>query len=364
MQAHMTHVSQERAPQVNQPTPPAQTPTPQPNQTEAAPPAANEAPKSDNPLDNLPEAQPEPTVESPKVDPQQTQAKEHAISRYKRESEEWQKVKPEYETLKAKVAELEGRSVIPPEIETELTELRAIAAVTDIQKVPAWQEKVGVPYKKQTETLAQVAEFSKIALERIEKAVEIQNPLMRKMALKNLLAESEVDNASDGLSLLEQAANDRHLTWKAWGDMEKEALNVKAEFDGRRNEATKRQEAERIAAFTKSSETVFGKISASALGEFTKDAALAERMRTAAFPTDAQDQAYSVQAGILLPMAAKQIVALRNELAALKRQQAGIDAARPNLGNNGTVPVNTTPPAPTLKDAMGAMGFPTHNMAG
>ena len=177
----------------------------------------------------------------------------------KSKATELDQIKPEYEALKAEVAKLKDTpNKLPPEIESEMTELKRFKAAYDVENTPEYQDSVLQPYEKNMGRIAEVADFAGVPMERLEAALKEGNTLARARAIKAVL-ESNPDGpeiSPEEIGIVVRAADDLHASvFPKDRELRDKALEIQHSLKGQQETLTaKQQEAREQALQTSASE--------------------------------------------------------------------------------------------------------------
>lgn len=177
----------------------------------------------------------------------------------KSKATELDQIKPEYEALKAEVAKLkETPNKLPPEIESEMTELKRFKAAYDVENTPEYQDSVIQPYEKNMSRIAEVADFAGVPMERLEAALKEGNTLARARAIKVAL-ESNLDGpeiSSEEIGIVVRAADELHANvFPKDRELRDKALEIQNSLKGQQETLTaKQQEAREQSLQTSASE--------------------------------------------------------------------------------------------------------------
>jgi hypothetical protein len=177
----------------------------------------------------------------------------------KSKATELDQIKPEYEALKAEVAKLkETPNKLPPEIESEMTELKRFKAAYDVENTPEYQSSVLQPYEKNMGRIAEVADFAGVPMERLEAALKEGNTLARARAIKAAL-ESNLEGpeiSSEEIGIVVRAADELHANvFPKDRELRDKALEIQNSLKGQQETLTaKQQEAREQTLQTSASE--------------------------------------------------------------------------------------------------------------
>lgn len=261
----------------------------------------------------------------------------------KSKATELDQIKPQYEALKQKIAELEATpNKLPPEVETEITELKKFKAAYDVENTPEYQDSVLKPWESNMRKIGEVVDYAGINMDKVTEAMKEQNTLARARAIREALASNPdgPELTSEEIGIVVRAADDLHANvFPKDRELREKALEIQNALKGQQETLTAKQREEHEASLSKASSELFPIIETKlkSLGIFN-DQNLVESVKTArpADPTKepmtAVTQAVSAK---LLPA----IILKYNELAAqFKDAKAALKArgeSGASLGGGG-----------------------------
>lgn len=283
---------------------------------------------------------PEPPEEAPKG---MTQEAQKAWEQYKKGYKEAQRLKPEVETLRKELAALKEKPAIPPEVDTELSELRQFRAAFDVVNTEDYKAAVTTPMAQQWEIVSEVVAFSGIDSTKLERAMREPNRLQRNEAIRAALSESEKEVDQQSITEVCNAATEIHKLDAKGRELEQKAVSMQNVIKGKREQETQKEQQERESAFAKASDETFRALNTK-LPEFLKEKEVAEAVKTARIAEDPMDQSYQAQAGVILPSIVKALQAARTEIATLKKQAAARAQAKPSIDGKTAAPMGTEQP--------------------
>jgi hypothetical protein len=351
-------------------TPPAKEAAP-PAEKPAAKPATEQPAAKKSPFDRLKSVE-EPAAEEPAkpedakpTDAAPAEAEEtapkgltpeaqKAWTEGKRAKKELARVKPEYEKLKAEVEQLRTQKPqVPEEITKELEDHRQFRAAHDWKNREEYQNEVVKPMQKHWSDVREVVDYLGVDATAVERAMLETNRLRRNELIKQALSTSEKELDPQAVSDVCSAANALHEVDAKAQKMEREALELQNVLKGKQEQETAKQKEARELAFSKASNEV-ATLFETKLAPVLKDKPeVAKALREARIAEDPMDQAYQAQSAALLPEVVEAYIALRNELAEIKKKTQARTAARPTL-NGHTPPPASQEQQVSLKEAAAA----------
>ena len=248
-------------------------PEPKPVQKAAEPaktaPKQAEAPKEEakNPWDV--EAV---SLEEPKAEPKPDEGQEQAPSDLKPEAKakwgelrnkakELDAIKPEYEALKEKVKQLEATpNKLPPEIETEITELKKFKAAYDVENTPEYNESVLTPYNSNMQKIAEVVDYAQIDMGRVEDAMKEQNTLARARKIREALSSNPdgPELTPEEVGIVITASNDLHANvFPKDRELRNKALEIQNALKGQQETMSAKQRETQEKALSAASEELY-----------------------------------------------------------------------------------------------------------
>lgn len=318
------------------PAPQAPTPPSEPNAP--TPPAPDATPKS--PLDAIPDLSTKPDTAT-NIDGQiqeQNQQPEQPVSPQKAKWEELRskateldKLKPELETLRKQIEELQTKPQIPEETAQELEELRKFRFAQEVESSPEWKEAVVKPWSGIQSDFKNIAEFYGVDFEQLIAAADDVNPLKRGKAIREFLSSSEQEVTPEVLDIAMDAAKRLHEVYQTQHTLRQQSQDLMQSLEAKRSMETEKQKAEREAKFSRSRDEIFTAIS-SKMPDIFKDPQFVDAVKKASVSDEPQEQAYQAIAAVALPEVAKQLAAARAEIAKLNKTIAARSGAQPGLG--------------------------------
>jgi len=337
----------------------APAPAPQPAPAAAPAPAESatpEAPKTG--LDALPdmneseEANPS-TGEQPQAQQEEASPQKRAWSELKKKATELDQVKPELEKLRQQLQEAQEKPSIPQEVEAELNELRQLRFAVELEKTPDWEQSVKAPSAEILNQFKQIADYYNVDYNDLVAAADDQNPLRRGKAIREFLANNEVEEVSpEVIALATSSAEKLHGIYAKMAELKRNSSEAYQSLEARRSMETEQQQMQREQAFSSSHKEIVN-ILEKKMPDLFKNPELAKAVKEAKPSDDPREQAFQVASSLLLAPLAAELKTTKSELAALKKQLAARSSATPGLG---TAPAadGSAPAGPSLMDAIRA----------
>lgn len=286
---------------------------------------------------------PAPPAEEPKIEEPPVEMKPEAKTRWgqlRKTEEEYKRIAPEYEKLKAEVEQLRtAEPKLPEELKTELEELRQFRAAYDVENTPEFIKAVVEPYTQVETELKQVADYAQIPLEDLMKAVEEPNRLKRNAAIRGVLSKSPADITESEIQLVNGEADKAHSIFQKATDLRKQATEIRSAMTGTQKAQAEAQQRQIEAAYSKAvgemSNTLTTSLKHSGVlnAEVTK---AIQEAKQASIAEDPQMAAYQAQAGVLLPHMIELLNKERQELREARAALAARSKASPSVTTNGS----------------------------
>ncbi len=353
---------QASAPQIGNPAgavPPAEIPA-KPDATTAQPtadkpeekkPAEDSKPKKG--LDALPEEKSEekkpedektkaeteePEVDTSKWAKAQQEAFASARVKERRLKEQIKETQTRYEKLQK---EFEAVKANPKDSEETLKKLQRLEqweSAQDLRNTDNWKKTIEEPIQKSLSMLERIASHAKIDAAALIKATDEPIEFERILAIRKIFEGAEEPVPDTLITAAVREAEKLHPLYEKGTELEKnakEALSsLRHQTEQQKQEASKAAEAE----YVKHHDHIYGQLSKK-LPSMFNNPDVAEEVKSARPATDPADQAYQAQAAALLPSMAKEMLALREEVAREKASKLALLGARPSV-NPSTTPVS------------------------
>jgi hypothetical protein len=303
------------------------------------------------------------SLDEPKAEQKPDETQEQAPSDLKPEAKakwgelrkkasELDAIKPEYEALKEKVKQLEATpNKLPPEIETEITELKKFKAAYDVENTPEYEESVLTPYNSNMQKIAEVVDYAQIDMGRVEDAMKEQNTLARARKIREALSSNPdgPELTPEEVGIVITASNDLHANvFPKDRELRNKALEIQNALKGQQETmSAKQREAQETAIGTAATE-LFGVMEAKLkpMGIFN-DTALVEALKTAR-PADVAKEPMTAVGQAMAAKLVPVLVGKYNEIATqLKEAKAALKAR----GESGAIPGETGRQTETKKAA-------------
>lgn len=289
-------------------------------------------------------------IEDPKEEEAQTgneeppaPAKGEGAADEEKRKNAWSAIKAEAKEAKRLAAELaewkqkyetKAATALPPEVESELAELRQAHAVTRLQKTPEYQQTVTLPLGRIESDVQEIVEELGIDAGELWKAFGITTEWKRNDAINTILAKSEKELPGGVDGALHNAANRAHQVWQKQAELHQEAEQVQASYEYKSTETVQKQTAEQEAEWGKALQESTSLIE-NKLGSLLKGMPDAERtnflesIKNAKISDDPKERAFQAQASHVAAVLVNSVNGARKEIAALKKERDALLNARP-----------------------------------
>jgi hypothetical protein len=260
----------------------------------------------------------------------------------RKKASELDAIKPEYEALKEKVKQLEATpNKLPPEIETEITELKKFKAAYDVENTPEYNESVLTPYNSNMQKIAEVVDYAQIDMGRVEDAMKEQNTLARARKIREALSSNPdgPELTPEEVGIVINASNDLHSNvFPKDRELRNKALEIQNALKGQQETMSAKQREAQEAAIGTAATELFGVMEAKLkpMGIFN-DTALVEALKTAR-PADVAKEPMTAVGQAMAAKLVPVLVGKYNEIAVqLKEAKAALKAR----GESGAIPGET-----------------------
>lgn len=281
---------------------------------------------------------------------------------------ELDKLKPEFEALKTKIAELEkAEPKLPSEVEAELQELRNFRSAYAIEETPEYREAVIAPMAEVKTTLDQVAEYAGVDAKQLYDALDISNPFQRAAALRKVLVASENEIGEDAIQMAITATNEFHKNVvPEMNRLKANAAEIQKSLQSQKQiqqeQMTQKQKAELEAASTE----IYTKLEANLkkIPGLLDDPKVGEAMRKASLANPSEKPmlaAYQAQVAAAMPYLIQKINGLIQKNASLEKlakSRSGAEAGPAAANRQGPAPTRDGPDGGrSIMDALTAVGI-------
>lgn len=326
----------------------------------------------DNPWEAEIKTEEEKKAEEPKKDdvPEPTfksEAQKVKWGELRTKAEELDKLKPEVETLKAKITELEkAEPKLAPDVEAELTELRNFRSAYAIEETPEYYQAVTVPMSEVKTTLDQVAEYAGIDAKALYDSLDIANPFQRASAIRKALLSSENEVGEDAVQMAVNATNDFHKNVAPkMQELRANAAEIQKSLQSQqqvqKEQMTQKQQAELSAASTE----IYSKLEANLkkIPGLFDDAKVGEAMKKATLANPSEKPmlaAYQAQVAAAMPYLIQTINGLIKKNASLEtlaKSRSGGGAGPGEANRQGPAPRTGPDGGRSLLDGLASMGI-------
>jgi hypothetical protein len=341
------HNAQKNQPEVSQVVEPAKKAEPVKEEAKTA------KAKLTDKLANLEEpAEEEAQTEEPDLPPEGEQNPK-AMSKWKQLraiEKQWKEAEPKIKEYEAKIAELQKASV-PPELETELKELREFRDVYDLRNSPEFKKTVSEPLDRIGSEVGEIATEFKIDPSALLEAMREKSEWRRNIAIDKVVKiaadvalEEDREVPAGVANSLHNAANRMHAVWQKQAELETNANNLRQSKELSQKQKAEVSTVEQEKAWKQASEQSRGIIESklSPVLKGLNDAEKTEFMdavNSASISDDPVERAFQAQAPHVAAVLINRLNTVMKELAAVKKERDGIVAAKPGTKQNHGEPV-------------------------
>lgn len=264
-------------------------------------------------------------------------------------------VKAELEKYKAGQAELTTKEV--EQLRQEKEEIEQLVAEKRLEKKPEFIESVIKPLQQASSEVARLIEIGGINKAEMNKAMVITDKIERLEAIGKLIEDAERPLRPIQESALYEAIEKIHKTWQHEDQLRASAREIELAAESKSEGQKLQEQRAKEQEWKEANDDMLQKLAAKI--PMLKDKEFADQFREkVSRPASAIDEAYNVQAGMILP----HIMRERNELAAenarLKSLNEDMSAARPSTDGKGEVQREEKPKL-TFAEALRLDGYVT-----
>ena len=341
------HNAQKNQPEVSQAVEPAKKAEPAKEEAKTA------KAKLTDKLANLEEpAEEEAQTEEPDLPPEGEQNPK-AMSKWKQLraiEKQWKEAEPKLKEYEAKIAELQKASV-PPELETELKELREFRDIYDLRNSPEFKKTVSEPLDRIGGEVGEIATEFKIDPSALLEAMREKSEWRRNIAIDKVVKiaadvalEEDREVPAGVANSLHNAANRMHTIWQKQAELETKAGELRQSKELTQKQKAEVSTVEQEKAWKQASEQSRGIIE-SKLSPVLKSLSDAEKtefmdaVNAASISDDPVERAFQAQAPHVAAVLINRLNTVMKELAAVKKERDGIVAAKPGTKQNHGEPV-------------------------
>lgn len=302
---------------------------------------------------------PEPTFKS--------EAQKIAWEGLRAEAKELKALKPQLETLKTKLAELEkAEPKLAPDVEAELQELRNFRSAYAIEETPEYQQAVTAPMSEVKTTLDQVAEYAGVDAQALYDSLDITNPFQRASAIRKALTASENEVGEDAVQMAINATNEFHKNVvPKMQELKANAAEIQKSLQSQKQvqqeQMTQKQQAEMQAASTE----IYSKLEANLkkIPGLFDDPRVGEAMKKAALADPSQKPmlaAYQAQVAAAMPYLIQTLNGMIQKNAALEKlakSRSGAEAGPGAANRQGSVVRDGPDGGKSLMEGLAALGI-------
>lgn len=326
----------------------------------------------DNPWEAEIKTEEEKKAEEPKKEevPEPTFKSEAQTAKWgelKAKAKELDTLKPEVETLRSKIAELEkAEPKLSSEVEAELQELRNFRSAYAIEETPEYQQAVTAPMSEVKTTLDQVAEYAGVDAQALYDSLDITNPFQRASAIRKALTASENEVGEDAVQMAINATNEFHKNVvPKMQELKANAAEIQKSLQSQKQvqqeQMTQKQQAEMQAASTE----IYSKLEANLkkIPGLFDDPRVGEAMKKAALANPSEKPmlaAYQAQVAAAMPYLIQTLNGLIQKNASLEKlakSRSGAEAGPGAANRQGPAPQQGADGGKSLMDGLAALGI-------
>ena len=262
-------------------------------------------------------------------------------------------VKAELEKYKAGQTELTTKEL--EQLRQEKEEIEQLVAEKRLEKKPEFIESVVKPLQEASSEIARLTEIGGINKAEMNKALQITDKIERLDAIGKLIEEAEKPLRSMQENALYEAVEKIHKTWQHEDQLRAQAREIELAADAKSEGKKLQEQRAKEQEWKEANDDMLQKLAAKI--PLLKDKEFADQFREkVSRPASPIDEAYNVQAGLILP----HIMRERNEFAAriseLESLTADISAARPSTSGKGEA-AKEEKPRMTFAEALKLDGY-------
>ncbi len=262
---------------------------------------------------------------------------------------ELDEIKPQWEATKKAKEEWEKERAKNEESLKELEQLRRERDFKDFTKSDRYQKEVETPYQKVVKNAMDVAEYAKVELKDLMKAMQEPNPLKRAKDIKAVLEAGKEEIAD--ISTLVTGGQELLEIFAKHDELEKNATLLKEQHENGQKAEKLKAETEAIEISQKAHKEIQD-ILKNRASDVLDDDTLKEVMDRAIAQKsdDPMDRAFRGQAEFLVPVLIEKNRALAAELETLKTEKKDEREAKPGVKPDAAKP-GAAPKYASLKEA-------------
>lgn len=283
------------------------------------------------------------------------------------EAKELKALKPQLETLKTKIAELEkAEPKLAPEVEAELQELRNFRSAYAIEETSEYQQTVTAPMVEVKNTLDQVAEYAGVEVQKLYDALDISNPFQRASAIRKALVASETEVGEDAIQMAIAATNEFHKNVvPKMQELKANAAEIQRSLQSQKQIQQEQMTQKQQAELAKASTEIYTKLedSLKKIPGLFDDPKVGEAMKKAALANPSEKPmlaAYQAQVAAAMPYLIQKINGLIQKNASLEKlakSRSGADAGPAPANRQGPVTRDGPDGGKSLMDSLTQAGI-------
>lgn len=263
---------------------------------------------------------------------------------------QWKEAEPKIKEYEAKIAELQ-KAVVPPELESELKELREFRDVYDLRNSPEFKKTVAEPLDHIGSEVGEIATEFKIDPSALFEAMQEKTEWRRNIAIDKVvkdaadLAMEEDREIPNGVAnSLHNAANRMHTIWQKQTELETKASELRQSKEVAQSQKAEVSTVEQEKAWKQAAEQSKGIIESKlmpvlkSLSDQEKSEFM-DAVNEAKISEDPVERAFQAQAPHVAAVLINRLNTVMKELAAVKKERDGVMAAKPGTKQNHGDPV-------------------------
>lgn len=263
---------------------------------------------------------------------------------------QWKETEPKIKEYEAKIAELQ-KAVVPPELESELKELREFRDVYDLRNSPEFKKTVAEPLDHIGSEVGEIATEFKIDPSALFEAMKEKTEWRRNIAIDKVvkdaadLAMEEDREIPNGVAnSLHNAANRMHTIWQKQTELETKASELRQSKEVAQSQKAEVSTVEQEKAWKQAAEQSKGIIESKlmpvlkSLSDQEKSEFM-DAVNEAKISEDPVERAFQAQAPHVAAVLINRLNTVMKELAAVKKERDGVMAAKPGTKQNHGDPV-------------------------
>lgn len=280
---------------------------------------------------------------------------------------ELDKLKPEFEFLKTKIAELEkAEPKLAPEVEAELQELRNFRSAYAIEETQEYHEAVTAPMNEVRATLDEVAEHAGLEPQVLYDTLNISNKFQRAEAIRRQILSLDKEVSEDVIQVAIAATNDFHKNVvPKMNELKANAAEIQKSLQSQKQVQQEQMTQKQQAELARASTEMFGKLESSLkkIPGLFDDPKVGEAMKKAALANPSEKPmlaAYQAQVAAAMPYLIQTLNGLIQKNASLEKlakSRSGAEAGPAAANRQGPVTRDGPDGGKSLLDGLSSLGI-------